>query len=59
MLIPTAAARAMVVNPIRLPGATLPARAAPAFGADTDSLLEELNYDAARIAELKRNDVVK
>jgi crotonobetainyl-CoA:carnitine CoA-transferase CaiB-like acyl-CoA transferase len=49
----------MVVNPIRLPGAKLPARAAPAFGADTDSLLEELQYDAARIAELKRNDVVK
>ena len=49
----------MVVNPIRLPGVKLPARAAPALGADTDALLEELHYDAARIAELRRNNVIK
>ncbi len=49
----------MVLNPIRLPGVKLPARAAPALGADTDALLEELHYDAARIAELKRDHVVK
>ncbi len=49
----------MVVNPIRLPGVELPARAAPALGADTDALLAELDYDAARIAELKHNHVIK
>lgn len=49
----------MVVNPIRLPGVELPARAAPALGADTDALLAELKYDAARIAELKRKNVIK
>ena len=49
----------MVVNPIRLPGVELPARAAPALGADTNALLAELHYDAARIAELKRNHVIK
>lgn len=49
----------MVVNPIRLPGTELPARAAPALGADTDALLAELEYDAARVAELKRNHVIK
>ena len=46
-------------NPFRLPGVKLPARAAPALGADTDALLEELHYDAARIAELRRNNVIK
>jgi succinate--hydroxymethylglutarate CoA-transferase len=49
----------MIANPIRVPGAELPARAAPALGADTDALLAAMHYDAARIAELKRNRVVK
>jgi len=43
----------MVANPIRMPGITLPARAAPALGAQTDALLEALGYDAARIARLR------
>src|SRR3990172_4389727 len=49
----------MVVNPIRLPGVKLPARAAPALGADTDALLEELHYNAACIAEPRRHNVIK
>ena len=49
----------MIANPIRVPGAALPARAAPGFGADTDALLAEMHYDAARIAELKRKHVIK
>jgi crotonobetainyl-CoA:carnitine CoA-transferase CaiB-like acyl-CoA transferase len=43
----------MVVNPIRLPGVTLPREAAPALGAQTDALLEGLGYSAARIAQLR------
>jgi crotonobetainyl-CoA:carnitine CoA-transferase CaiB-like acyl-CoA transferase len=49
----------MIANPIRVPGAELPARAAPALGADTDALLAAIQYDAARIAELKRKHVIK
>jgi len=43
----------MVANPIRMPGVTLPMRAAPALGAQTDAVLEALGYDAARIARLR------
>ena len=43
----------MVRSPIRLSDAELPRQAAPALGADTDSLLGELGYDAARIAALR------
>lgn len=39
----------LIANPIRCAGAELPARAAPALGADTDALLKELGYDAARL----------
>jgi len=40
-------------NPIRLSDSALPERAAPALGADTDALLQELGYSAERIAALK------
>mgnify|MGYP006180306951 CR=1 FL=1 len=48
----------MVASPIRVTGAVLPTRAAPALGADTTTLLEEIGYDAAEIAELKGLSVV-
>jgi succinate--hydroxymethylglutarate CoA-transferase len=43
----------MVTNPLRLPDVSLPLRAAPALGAQTDSVLSGLGYDAARIARLR------
>ena len=49
----------MLANPIRLSDSELPARAAPAMGADTDTLLGELGYDQARIAALRAVGVLK
>jgi len=43
----------LIASPIRVSDAELPRRAAPALGADTDALLRELGYDAARIAALR------
>jgi crotonobetainyl-CoA:carnitine CoA-transferase CaiB-like acyl-CoA transferase len=48
----------MVANPIRTPGVTLPARAAPALGAHTDELLEALGYSPARIVELRASGAI-
>ncbi len=48
----------MVVNPIRLPGVTLPRVAAPALGAQTDALLEGLGYSRARIAQLRSSGAI-
>jgi len=48
----------MVANPIRTPGVTLPARAAPALGAQTDELLEALGYSPARIVELRASGAI-
>lgn len=44
-------------NPIKLDGTRLPARSAPALGADTDSVLEELGYSAAERARLRAEGV--
>lgn len=35
-----------------------PNHPAPALGADTEAVLAELGYDTARIAALRRDDVV-
>lgn len=43
----------LVASPIRCSDADLPRRAAPALGADTDSLLRELGYSPERIAALR------
>jgi len=48
----------LIANPIRSPGEEWPRRAAPALGADTDALLAEIGYDAARIARLRAEGVV-
>jgi succinate---hydroxymethylglutarate CoA-transferase len=48
----------LIANPIRSAGAEWPRRAAPALGADTDALLAEVGYDAARIARLRKEGVV-
>ena len=48
----------LLVNPIRLGGATLPHRHAPALGADTDQLLTELGYDAAAIKALRAEGAI-
>ena len=48
----------MLAAPVRLPGEELPARPAPALGADTDALLRELGYDAAQVAGLRSRRVV-
>jgi crotonobetainyl-CoA:carnitine CoA-transferase CaiB-like acyl-CoA transferase len=43
----------MVAPPIRVPGVELPARAAPAMGADTDAELRAAGYSDERIAALR------
>ena len=48
----------MVACPIRVAGSVLPTRAAPALGADTTTLLEEVGYDKSEITELKRIGVL-
>jgi crotonobetainyl-CoA:carnitine CoA-transferase CaiB-like acyl-CoA transferase len=47
----------MMQGPIRY-GEEPPRRAAPALGADTDALLEEIGYDAARIKGLRDKGIV-
>lgn len=48
----------LIANPIRSAGTEWPRRAAPALGADTDALLAEIGYDAARIARLRKEGIV-
>ena len=43
----------MIAGPIRVPGVGLPARAAPAMGADTDDELRAAGYSEERIAALR------
>ncbi len=43
----------MIAGPIRVSGATLPARAAPAMGADTEAQLRLAGYSNERIADLR------
>jgi succinate---hydroxymethylglutarate CoA-transferase len=48
----------MIAGPIRVPGAGLPARAAPAMGADTDAELRGAGYSDAQIAALRASGVI-
>ncbi len=48
----------LVASPIRLDGATLPARAAPGYGADTEAVLAEAGFAAAEIAALRARKVI-
>ncbi len=47
-----------VAPPVRCAGENAPARPAPALGADTDSVLCSLGYDAARIAGLRASGAI-
>ena len=48
----------VLANPIRLDGERLPARTAPALGADTDRCLQEVGYSEAEIAALRADGVL-
>ena len=48
----------MIAAPIRVPGAELPTRAAPAMGADTDAELRGAGYSEERIAALRAAGVI-
>lgn len=48
----------MVPPAFRLPGEPVPRRAAPALGADTDTVLNELGYSKQRIAALRRGGTI-
>jgi succinate---hydroxymethylglutarate CoA-transferase len=48
----------MIAGPIRVPGATLPARAAPAMGAHTDTQLRAAGYSEEQIAALRASGVI-
>jgi crotonobetainyl-CoA:carnitine CoA-transferase CaiB-like acyl-CoA transferase len=48
----------MIAGPIRVPGAELPTRAAPAMGADTDAELRRAGYSNERIAALRAAGVI-
>jgi crotonobetainyl-CoA:carnitine CoA-transferase CaiB-like acyl-CoA transferase len=48
----------VLANPIRLDGERLPNRAGPLLGADTDTILAGLGYDAAAVARLRADGVV-
>ena len=48
----------LLACPVHCAGETLPDRAAPPLGRDTDALLSELGYDEARIAELRKGGVI-
>jgi crotonobetainyl-CoA:carnitine CoA-transferase CaiB-like acyl-CoA transferase len=48
----------MVASPIRVAGATAPARAAPLMGADTEAELRAAGYSEAHIAALRAAGVI-
>lgn len=48
----------MVAPPVRCEGDEAPARAAPRLGADTDAILGDMGYDAARIGTLRAQKVI-
>ena len=48
----------MVAPPVRCAGDEAPARAAPKLGADTDAILGDMGYDAARIGTLRAAKVI-
>lgn len=48
----------MVAPPVRCEGDEAPARAAPRLGADTDAILGDMGYDAARIGALRAAKVI-
>ena len=48
----------MIAGPIRVPGVGLPARAAPAMGADTEAELRAAGYSDAQIAALRASGVI-
>jgi succinate---hydroxymethylglutarate CoA-transferase len=48
----------MAAPAFRFPGEAMPRQGAPAFGADTNTVLEELGYDADRIATLRAAGVI-
>ncbi|KPK18812.1 MAG: CoA-transferase [Betaproteobacteria bacterium SG8_41] len=48
----------MVGPPVKTAGDESPARAAPALGEHTETLLRELGYDAARISRLRESKVI-
>ncbi len=55
---PDAGAYRLVAPPIRCDDTQPPAHPAPALGADTDTILGELGYDAARRAQLRDAKVI-
>lgn len=48
----------VLTNPLRLNGARLDSRAAPALGADTDMILQGLGYSAADIETMRAGKIV-
>ena len=48
----------VLASPIKLDGQRLPNRAGPLLGADNDSILAELGYDADDVARLRAHDIV-
>ncbi|MFQ5619293.1 MAG: CaiB/BaiF CoA transferase family protein [Rhodospirillales bacterium] len=48
----------MVAPPVRCEGDEAPARPGPALGADTDAILGDMGYDAARIEGLRAEKVI-
>ncbi|MBS0640774.1 MAG: CoA transferase [Proteobacteria bacterium] len=47
-----------IASPVRVADAALPAVAAPELGQDTDRLLAEIGYSAARLAELRKSGAI-
>jgi crotonobetainyl-CoA:carnitine CoA-transferase CaiB-like acyl-CoA transferase len=48
----------MIAGPIRVPGVSPPARAAPAMGADTEAQLRAAGYSGEQIAALRASGVI-
>jgi crotonobetainyl-CoA:carnitine CoA-transferase CaiB-like acyl-CoA transferase len=48
----------MVAPAFRFPGAEMPRQPAPAYGADTETVLTELGYDSAKIAALRTQKII-
>lgn len=48
----------MLTGPVRVAGETLPNKAGPALGADTDDILEHIGVDEAERAELRDKKVI-